>query len=758
MTTTKKIHLRIIPGMMILIFILSACGFGSFLNKDGETDPTPTINLLNGSDGDIEILSTPIDQEINEQNQEPETITVFRLDGTEEVVPRVYSSFSDLLESKVEKGEWTQSEGLVELLRYFSFEIDIEDLDELEYVHEKSGSGLVRLAREYIAENPQDIETVNELNRLLAQFLPSEEVLDLISIAAPKVQFPSKAKNAMIKKQTNAAACANLERLGFDPSHFEGEPCYIFVLEQHNGMNYRVYYPSEWQGNQVKTDAVKVALSALIASAKTFSQYGGFYNINMTISLNEYSVENNEKALAIQHPISGRSTCPITLFKLSGSVGMDNLKQTIAHEAFHCFQDWNAPYGEYDPNEWWIEGSAEYFSNVVYPTINYEHENLSEFDSDSIKKPIHQMNYQNFLFFQHLGNVYGEKEVINLLKSLATTDGAITTLAAYDNMANTFQDFVVAYMSTGIQDSGGGMILVENPAVIKTEIIDTKKEEKFSIQPFVSGRFRMNFKQENRFLQSPKEDGNGKYSTAEFDLRKDLTSWSSLPPEIRTKCNEDILYALVVTTTETSGQFNFIANIEKVEKAECDPCLLGVWQIDNDSFENYILGAMASQGGVEGFPPGSELFMEVEGAYLMEFKENSDLLSRRDNLSVTTGATGYPGFTSVIDSQGTGSYSTRDGKQLDFFDMNDYVNQVQAFMNGVPFSVNLMPGGGTYNVFGQTDTLPAEGYENSNEQASLSVNYVCNDETLTITHPEYGDLLLKRVEKIMPTPIPTLSP
>jgi hypothetical protein len=268
----------------------------------------------------------------------------------------------------------------------------------------------------------------------------------------------------------------------------------------------------------------------------------------------------------------------------------------------------------------------------------------------------------------------------------------------------------------------------------------------------------MNFKQENRFLQSPKEDGNGKYSTAEFDLRKDLTSWSSLPPEIRTKCNEDILYALVVTTTETSGQFNFIANIEKVEKAECDPCLLGVWQIDNDSFENYILGAMASQGGVEGFPPGSELFMEVEGAYLMEFKENSDLLSRRDNLSVTTGATGYPGFTSVIDSQGTGSYSTRDGKQLDFFDMNDYVNQVQAFMNGVPFSVNLMPGGGTYNVFGQTDTLPAEGYENSNEQASLSVNYVCNDETLTITHPEYGDLLLKRVEKIMPTPVPTLSP
>lgn len=744
---------RIFLGLMVIFLMISACNLGSMVNREDDLIKATFTPMVNS---DVELNSISDSPDLDEPKNEIELVTVYRLDGTEEVVPRTYTSFSELLDAKVEKGEWSQGEGLVQLLKIFSPDNAALDLPELEFVNEKSGSGLVRLSAEYIEENPQDLVNINELKRMLAQFLPSEEVLELISVASTQSSYHGFSKNAMIKKQSSAAGCANLERLGFDLTHFEGEPCYIFVIEQHNGMNYRVYYPSTWQGDQVKTDAVKVALSALIDSARVFSLLGGFYNINMTISLTDYPLGSDERALAIQHPISGRSTCPITLFKVAGSVGVDNLKQTIAHEVFHCFQDWNISYEGYDDNKWWIEGSAEYFSNVVYPTFNYEHTNLQSFDEKSITKPINQMDYENFLFFQHLGNVYGDSEVIRLLKSSGVADGSITPLASFDNMDSTFQDFVVAYMSTGIQDTGGGMIAVSNPAVIKTETIDRELEEKFSIHPFVSGRYRMNYKEEKRFLQSPDENGDGKYSTAEFDLRKDLSSWSSLPPEIRTKCDEDLLYALVVTTTETSGQFTFIANIEKVEKAECDPCLLGVWEVDNSSFEEYIKGLLDSQGGLEGFPPGMELLLEVDGYYYVEFKENSEMLTRRDNFSILSGAEGFPGLKTIIDSQGSGGYSTSDGKQLSLYNMVDYVNQVQAYIEDMPINVNLTPNASTYSMFGASASGP--GFENSSDQDNISSDYICEKDELMIDHPEFGKLLYNRVEKILPTPVPTASP
>jgi hypothetical protein len=35
---------------------------------------------------------------------------------------------------------------------------------------------------------------------------------------------------------------------------------------------------------------------------------------------------------------------------------------------------------------------------------------------------------------------------------------------------------------------------------------------------------------------------------------------------------------------------------------------------------------------------------------------------------------------------------------------------------------------------------------------------VCDENILVIDHPEFGELLYNRVEKIMPTPVPTMSP
>lgn len=750
MTPLKINHLRIIPGMLIAVFVFSACGLGSFINNDGKADPTPTINSIDVSDGNLDISSTPVVQEISEQKKTPDPITVFRLDGTQEEIPFAYTSSTDLLEAKIASGEWTNEEGLVILLKLFTGEIEFEDVPDIEWVLELNGTGVVRRANEYLAkeDNP-------EIRRLLAKLFPTQDVLDVISQPANQTSHMGSAKIAMPIQQASPQTCENMAENGFKVEFIKEGSCYIYEESLINGYSYRVYYPYYWQGDAEKEGLVTAAFKGLTDSVVVYTDLGRMENINMMFSL--LPDPKVPGTLAFQTYAPKGVTCPLTLLPDLSAGKSDVFLQSIAHEVFHCFQDWNSV-TDGASNEWWIEGTAEYFSNVVYPDVNFEHRFLSQFDSRSLFNSLMELSYENFIFFQHAANTYGNEAIINLQRSLGNANGASSALAAYDNMDTTFQEFVVGFASIGIKDTDGSMIAPEKISSKFYRLIDEERDYKYSSKAFVASRILMQYKKELRFLQEPKEDQDGKYSTVKAKERRDPSKWSALPPELRSTCKEDLKYLLVMTTTQSTGSYEFTAVVNKTEKAECDPCLLGVWQIDNDSFENYILGAMTSQGGVQGFPPGSELFMEVEGEYLMEFKENSELLSRRDNLSVTTGATGYPGFTSVIDAQGSGNYSTRDGKQLDFFDMNDYVNKAQGFMNGVPFSVNLMPGGGTYNVFGQSDTLSAEGYENSNEQASLSVNYVCNDETLTLAHPEYGDLLLKRVEKIMPTPIPTLSP
>ncbi len=748
MTTTKKKHLRIIPGMMILIFILSACGFGSFLNNDGETDPIPTSNAMISSENDDQILSTPMVQEISEQNKPPETITVFQLDGTQKEIPLMYTTSTDLLEATIASGEWTMVEGLVILLKLFTGEIEFEDVPGIERVLELNGTGVVRTANEYLTN-----EDNSEIRRLLAKLFPTQEVLDVISLPADQTSHVGSAKIAMPIQQASPQTCENMAENGFKVEFVEEGSCYIYEESMINGHSYRVYYPSYWQGDAEKEGLVTAAFQGLTDSVVVFTDLGRMENINMMFSL--LPDPKVPETLAFQTYAPKGVTCPLTLLPDVSAGKSDVFMQSIAHEVFHCFQDWNSvTVGS--SNEWWIEGTAEYFSNVVYPDVNFEHRFLSQFDSESLFKSLMELSYENFIFFQHAANTYGNEAIINLQRSLGNANGTSSALAAYDNMDTTFQEFVVGYASTGIKDTDGSMIAPEMISSKFYRLIDEERDYKYSTRAFVATRILMQYKKELRFLQEPKENQDGKYSTVKAKERRDPSKWSALPPELRSTCKEDLKYLLVMTTTQSSGKYEFTAVVNKTEKAECDPCLLGVWQIDNDSFENYILGAMASQGPVQGFPPGSELFMEVEGAYLMEFKENSELLTRRDNLSVTTGATGYPGFTTVIDSQGTGKYSTVDGKKLDLFEMDDYVNQAQGFMNGLPISVNLMPAGGSYNIFGQSASAP--GYENVNDQDALTVNYVCNDDTLTITHSEYGDLLFNRVEKIMPTPVPTLSP
>ena len=737
--------IKMIIAIMIFALLAASC-------STSQQDPSQMPDQASSTQSS----STQPTSDVSPPTEEPErTLTVTRMDGTQEEVPYRITGYASLLEQHLESGLWTESEGLITLLKLFTGEIDRSEIPDAQYLVTRGGTGIVRLAYEYLAREDADPQAAAEMERLLAQLFPSEETLAEISQPAEPTRSSRSPHLGAPNPQASPGTCQRLASSGFDDQYFSEENCYIYKQVKVGSYFYRVYYPAWWQGED-KLQLVDAALEALEHSAETYKTLGDMKDINLLFSLLPDPEDTpGDVSLGVQQPAGKFSACQLTLFPAADESGLKTFQQTIAHEAFHCFQDWNFSSSGYEANAWWLEGSAEYFSNVAYPKTNSEHAWLDDFDTNSVNNSLLEMDYENFLFFQYAGNRYGNAGTIELLKKLADGSGSATALANFSDMETVFQEFVVAYMSRGIKDSSGDRIREPNPVVIRKEPIDKEGEESFQVEAFVAGRFTLAYKQEKRFLEQTEGSGEGKHSAAKFKERQDPGKWSDIPPEIRSTCKDDLLYSLVVTTVKPGNTYTQEITVDKVENAECDPCLLGIWQVDNNSFEAFVRRSLTQAGGLSGLPSGATPTFDVRGSQLVEFREEGDLLTRRVGFEIQVGAAGYSSFVTTVNAQGSGIYIS-DGEELEIYDLTDYVSQARATMDGVDISVNLTPVGTTYNFFGNTGVGPGAGGQTNLQETGGA--YTCNEDTFTFTQEGLGQMLFLRVDKILPTPVPTASP
>ena len=664
------------------------------------------------------------------------------LDGPIEVQPLLPVSYDELLDTNIETGEWTEAEGIIILLQSFVGEVDSNMLPE---VIESSSTPIVRRAAD-IANNPDtNAEDAAEIERLLDILVPTTETLDQLSIPASEA---SAKPNGVFKTAVQADACADLSTKGYKAKNLEGITCFLYEEAQLEGHKYRVYYPNEWKDDEAKRELINAALFALTDSASVYGKLAKIEDVNLV-----FSYADGGTALASQAYFDLDSACPITLFANKNQGSMDVFKQTIAHEVFHCVQDWNFTTSPYASHKWWLEGSAEYFSNVVYPTVNDEHRFLDSFNRNSVDKTLMEMSYHNFVFFQYMANRIGDQGLISLLKTMSATGGPsahAAHLADYPDMDGMFQDFVVSFLSEGVADTGGSSIKPAQIAIKPIQTISEEGENEFHTKPFVATRYGIKYVKEKRFLLEGNEDGNGRYSTVLKELRRTKTAWSDLPEEIRSKCDDAVLY--VLATTNVKEDFAYTINVTEMEKAECDPCLLGSWDIEPNSFEAFIMGIMAETPDM---PAG--FYVEIAGHNYLKFHENGELTTLRENLQISMGITGQPGVISTINGHGSGMY-TADGEIMTVTNLVQTVDSV--IVTTADGQVVTTLSGNTANVsfFGNSTTLQTGEDINSDAgPVSATGNYICTEETLEIEKPE-GTALFLRVEEIPPTPVPTPSP
>lgn len=130
--------------------------------------------------------------------------------------------------------------------------------------------------------------------------------------------------------------------------------------------------------------------------------------------------------------------CLIGLYLLSAGATVRNAATGLVHEIFHCIQ-----FATLDPSllgtsgvgtgaggDWWIEGSAEWFTALALPDTDLLSRRLARFDRVSPDTPLYEMAYEAVAFFLWLGADRGPAAILPLLQNMATSSSAAAQQSA----------------------------------------------------------------------------------------------------------------------------------------------------------------------------------------------------------------------------------------------------------------------------------------------------------------------------------------
>ncbi|KAH7389901.1 hypothetical protein BKA66DRAFT_548266 [Pyrenochaeta sp. MPI-SDFR-AT-0127] len=156
-----------------------------------------------------------------------------------------------------------------------------------------------------------------------------------------------------------------------------------------------------------------------------------------------------------------------------------SVQQSLAHELYHCVQ---RTFGIGQPiptsrlpNNWWFEGSAEYFGNIFFPNTNpahmqHYHPRFPLYAQDP------SIGYAGALFFQHLSNALNSDEVIH--KWVVGRKDTESSTPESEQQKLSFDNFITkAFPSFATQFTDGLIRYQDYTPVVSTYQAETRYKE-----------------------------------------------------------------------------------------------------------------------------------------------------------------------------------------------------------------------------------------------------------------------------------------
>lgn len=561
-------------------------------------------------------------------SRDPETI------GKEETISEkdIPVSLTHAMWELVESGKMTEGQVLVATLQILADEKSVREVFGDKKISMEEGTDLFLASRAYL-KHGKDKKARAEIKRLLAILTPDMKKMRK-HVKRIKLHELKSGKNKPAKDKSSSfnlistVYAANADCRGaWNQGSFDYEECFKSIEgDIGDDRIYTVYYPKIWDSSSPKFKYVLATAEAIKETVRVFRGFGDMHDVEFVFTLRQLndhptvlmSMSDFSLGDSISVPSCEVHAYPLALEKLS--IGDKTYHQVVAHELWHCFEAWNiyGPFARSRSNgrslewggitKWWTEGSAEYFSNVVYPKVNIEHrkKNIIGFDIPSLNHSLHKLPrpYSNFAFFQYLANQpgIGSRGVVRLLQSMPSSGNSskqAEAVARFKNMPELFNNFGRDYLDGKITDTGGGFIPF-NPRfgkrvrIHKPEVITVKASQ------LHLARRRLSFDGGGQYtLKKKKEGPEGKDKAKE----PEDAVWGILPEKVTTGCGKQE-YRLLVTSIEANAngrRHRFKLNVEDAKKTETrqakiDKCLVGTWAMKNPSHDDVVKSAISRTG------------------------------------------------------------------------------------------------------------------------------------------------------------------
>ena len=722
------------------LLTVAACSSGGDTrvadDRAGMSDPTTDVGTGDAGDTDVSSPSSTEDSTdtppttVSPQPAGPVTtspraaVTSFQIDpDTDELIevtetPSGPTTFGDVVDYGVAAGLWDELEGVTRVLGYAVGGVPVDQVPGADEVIDSEMREILERANAFPLSGEYSDDELAGLRRWYDLAVPDQDALDMLAATATPGAGAARGFRAI---RSAGTSCAPV-----DPADFSGwavvEGCYKVLEDTVGSATLRVYYPDWYEADPVLSQSPLIAREALATSIEVYSGFAPVGDVNVIFSLVDTIESANVYAVATVDAQWGTASiagpCPVTVFPLSADRGA-RFQQTMAHELWHCVQR-ESGYSAGVPasEKWFLEGGATYFSNVVYPQADSERAWLPTFDLSSRTKPLFDLGYDAWIWWQFIGNREGPAAVADMHERMENAgDGGRAAMEPY---GAEFQAFVVDYMAGKISDEGVGFFRRGLRLNLPAKRVDKNSQGRtvdFEVEPFVAARFLIEYDKQLRVLETDQTATVGEMAMAKWSERLDPDKWREVFPEVRSKCREKVDY-MVIATTHT-GTHTAKIRIDETEQAVCDPCLIGTWDLQLETFEEMIKAAAGGQS----LPAGTSF--DLSGHYYLSMDDEGALQEQRDGLVITVGSSGFS-FDMTIRSYATGRY-TADGENISVLDVvEDYVTVTSTLTGPTP-------------AFSDAGAFGEDG----------SGTYVCDNDVLVVTVVGFPAITWDRVDKIL---------
>jgi len=404
--------------------------------------------------------------------------------------------------------------------------------------------------------------------------------------------------------------CRGLYKAGYpDPRFPEGMNCILAKNEMvgttpFQSFHYTEGFPLVPDDEKFQDTAFEVfndVLNKLEELKPTLSKKLSINGLTFILS-NHDPVSTEVAKVKIGHAAEGEN-CPIVVYsKAFNKNSISRKKQMLAHEIFHCVQDkiWREKKLGVDNkiDAWWIEGSAVWFSNLIYPSANQESD--YNFDYQGELSLVSQENpYSTHAFFQSLSQSWlGIDHVISYFNSMPDSGGSDDQLRAalrLPSLSLHFHRFAEQLLGNKILDFDSSFMttnLASDP--VRHKVLEGSNSLSWELDPLLISLHEIELPAKSIISldnTSVDDDGDLSYRTSSASDWEGF--YKGYPVTVDLSCKAHTRSIEILSThasNKDKRKFSFEVNSKKseckcIDKEKFDPCLYGNYQIDSKSID-----------------------------------------------------------------------------------------------------------------------------------------------------------------------------